>query len=246
MRQASGKNLASQRHLALLWPLASAALLVAAAGSIAMRKPAEADAYHDLIRRIAADIPMVIGSWHSRDVPVPAPAVRILDPNVLISRRYTHLQTNQSFTLLFVQSRDAYDMVYHYPPNCFRHGGWTRQWHQERSWPAGDRSIGLIEYGFSKRQFNGDDHIIVGNFIALSTGLALDMPAIEEAARDPSRRPFGAAQVQIVFDANVPLDARQQAVADIVPAFLPAIDAIQQHAALHPAATVRPRDPVEP
>lgn len=213
--------------LKFLWPIVTAGLLAGAAGSIAKRKPAQADGYHDRIRKIAADVPAIVGSWYGRDVPVPAPAIRILHPNVLISRRYTHLQTNQTVTILLVQSRDAYDMVYHYPPNCFKHNGWTRQWSEPRAWPAGDREVALMEYAFHMRKFNGDENIVVGNFVALSTGPDVDMPAIEKAARDPMRRPFGAAQFQIVFDATVTIDKRREIFAELLPAYLPVIDAIQ-------------------
>lgn len=211
-------------------PLLTLVLLVAVAASLRSRQPVEATDYFHRVRVASRQMPLIIGDWYGTEVPVAAPAIKILKPNFLISRRYQHLRTNRTVQLLVIQSLDPYDMVYHYPPNCFRHNGWTLQWSQERQWTTGQTTIPAMEYAFHRVRFTNDENVIVLNFVILATGLALDMTAIEHAARNPEERPFGAAQVQVVFDSTYTQEERQAIFDEIIQQLLPLIgEMVRKH-----------------
>jgi hypothetical protein len=192
-------------------PLLALGLLLGAAQSVQSRRPAEATEYFERVRNASRNLPRIIGDWYGKEVPAAAPALKLLKPNFMVSRMYQNLRTGRSVQVVIVQSLDAYDMVYHYPPNCFRHNGWTKQWQEQRRWHIGDRPLALMEYGFTRTRFSGEENTIVANFIILATGFALDMGAIESAALDPAQRPFGAAQVQVIFDATLSEQERREA-----------------------------------
>ena len=81
------------------WPILIAnclTLLLAGAGVhryAVMRRPAGVEEYHRRVREAAAAIPRHIDGWVGEDTPVPAQAIRVLDPNVIISRRYLNVET---------------------------------------------------------------------------------------------------------------------------------------------------------
>src|SRR5688572_20380188 len=76
-----------------------------------VRTPPDVAQYHRRVREARASVPSHIGGWVGSDVPVPAQAVRMLDPNLLVSRRYVNVENGQSAGLLLVHCADAHDMA---------------------------------------------------------------------------------------------------------------------------------------
>lgn len=217
-----------RKHLGpWLAPIVSLVLLVGAARSLNSRHSPDADKYHERVRKVAASVSAVIGEWYGKNVEVPAPAIELLKPNVLISRDYTNLVTNQKVNVTFVQSRDAYDMMFHYPPVCFPANGWTHLEKESANWKVGGRIIPIMRYGFERSTFDSIVKVNVVNVFIMTDGMRVEMESVRNAARNPSRRPYGAAQVQFVFDAGIS-DADQQIIfSELMAALLPLADDIQ-------------------
>ncbi len=188
----------------------SIVLLIGLAVSLQSRRPSGlALAYLERIDANAKRFPVQIGEWEGRDVRVHDAAVDILRPLVLHAREYRNQRTGQAVTLQLIYCKDAWNMVWHFPPVCFKHNGWTATFTQPRRWQVRGRRIDLVEYGFQRDVFSGGDRIVVANFMLLPTGLGVDMDDVRAVARDPSKRTFGVGQVQLIYNESMPLAQRQ-------------------------------------
>jgi hypothetical protein len=191
-------------------------------------KPADADAYHARVKAMENSVPLQIGEWQGRDLAVPEPAVKMLRPNVLISRRYTNARTGRTFDLLLTQCTDGRDLAGHYPPNCYPGNGWTIANRVPTTWRVDDMTIDGIEYEFTKRGALLQGHIFAANFLILPDGsFVRDMSAFQRLAYDYHKHYYGAAQIQVVCDGDTLPDDRRAQVDTIVHACKPLIDTIR-------------------
>ena len=94
-------------------------------GRVSLLNDADLTAYHDSIRKVANNIPYVVGDYVGQDIPIPQGAIELLKPNVIISRRYSNLNNGATVDLLFVHCKDAQDMLGHHPPVCYPAHGWS-------------------------------------------------------------------------------------------------------------------------
>jgi hypothetical protein len=183
-------------------------------------------AYHQTIRDAADRVPALIGQWYGTDVQVPVVAVKTLKPTVMISRRYQNVETSAAVNLLFVHSRDAMDMMFHYPPVCYKFSGWTPLSSEHRVWRLAGRDVELMEYSFRRDEPTFSRSITICNFMVLPTGMGLDMDDVRDVAHAPSHRVFGSGQMQVTFDADS-TEAERRAVLDaFVRAYQPVFDAV--------------------
>ena len=192
-----------------------ASLLVLAAVSVDRRvlrtEPADASAYHQQLREAAEKIPLHIGSWMGVDTEVPQAAIRILHPNVIISRTYQNMSTGESVRLLLVQVQDARDVLGHYPPICYAGQGWVQKSSEPIDASSGDMQIAGTRYTFTSNRGGRAFDMTVDNFLALPTGKTCrDMDGVDRVARDSHMKFFGAAQVQIVYDESIEAARRQE------------------------------------
>lgn len=224
--------------LILLPPLLSAGLL----GGVVLQnsrhvKPADVEPYHQRCREAIAAVPPAIGNWIGRDEEVPAPAIRLLRPNKILSRAYLEPQFDSAardrrVSLLIVQCRDSGDMVGHYPPKCYVSSGMTRVAQTRRDWKVGDLVIPGTEYEFMQRSRDQVYRIIVYNFLIVpgKTGIVPDMDAVNVAAADYQQRYYGAAQFQLVFSGSMVADVsrndRDEIFATIIGANIPVIQTL--------------------
>src|SRR3954447_13582158 len=105
------------RHSLLKSPGLAWALSLALLGGIAwtrrsMTPPPESAPYHDAVRAAAAAAPTRIGTWVGKDVPIPNEAVKVLRPNVVISRHFTDVVSGESVTFLLVHCTDIRDLYF--------------------------------------------------------------------------------------------------------------------------------------
>lgn len=214
-------------HLsALASPLVVLALLagLAAQKSLIRGSADDAVAYHAEVAALAADLPVVVGDWVGKDVPVMAAAVALLKPNALVNRRYVNWRTGETASLLLVQVRDPRDLLGHYPPNCYPAHGYTADATQEQDWDVGGLRIAARCYRFSKQEMEGRSKLVVDNFMVLPDGeTARDMRGIDRAAQDLRHRYFGAAQIQILTDPSIGDERREEVFQTFVSACLPVI-----------------------
>jgi hypothetical protein len=196
------------RHF-LLAPGLGLVVLGGAAVNMAMR-PRATDAlpYHKLVHDAAYapdGVPEFIGTWTwNRDyVPSDRAAVELLKPNVLIQRQYRNGATNQEMSFLLDQCPDAQTMQGHYPPVCYPNLGMEQTERKAVTLTMKDKAgagvlIPAVEYIFIDR--TRDSQSMIFNFFILPNGqYAEEMWEVDEAAKDYTRRFYGAAQTQFVF-----------------------------------------------
>jgi hypothetical protein len=181
---------------------------------------AKATPFHEAIATQATLLPDKLGDWLVIDKPQPPPAAQqLLRPNAIITRKLRRESDGMGMTFIVVQCRDARDMAGHYPPNCYPAHGWTRTPVEGaiRTLRVNSWTIPVEEYEFRQFSFEGDRNIRIYNFFILpGAGFVSDKPAVDAAAENYRMRPFGAAQVQLVFDAQVPREQAAEAARDVL------------------------------
>jgi hypothetical protein len=170
--------------------------------------------------------PYSIGHWVGRDIPVPEAAIKLLKPNVTLSRRFSNLMTNERVDLMLVHCGDARDMLGHFPPVCYPNFGWVPA-HEadlqkqpdsdQKADRHGGRPITLrfdgqvlpaSMYEFWRIQdWSSETRIRIFNFFILPDGRVTR--TIDDVSRGTSllgASIYGIAQVQLITDAGMPLD----------------------------------------
>jgi hypothetical protein len=210
-------------------PIAAAFVLTGAmAWEVGLRPtPADAEPFHAAAAEAVNGLPMKFGSWDGVEVPVPTSARTLLNPNALVSRVYRNTETGDQASLVLVQCRDTRDMAGHYPPICYPGQGWVEQKddRQRVEVRLSDRTLMTVRYRFSRQGFDRDRYLSVYNFFAIpGQGLPIDMEAVRSAAEDYTARPFGAAQIQVVFDGRRSLEEERAVAAALLNPMEPVID----------------------
>jgi hypothetical protein len=207
----------------IVWFSASLTVLVLLAGYKALvhRQPVSATAYHQRVHEVADNLPLWTpdGQWMSQDVPLMAGAVTLLHPNVIISRQYTNISDGRQVGLLVVQCSDARDILGHYPPVCYVAHGWVALGGESKDWKVGDTVIHGMAYEYSRleREHEQIRHVVVYDFMLTPDGRTCrDMYVLEREVSGYRARYFGAAQVQLQFDAQIPEPDRDRIFQTIV------------------------------
>ena len=124
----------------------------------AYESPAAYDQYHARCRAAVEAVPTRVGQWMGRDVPLPQPALDLLDPNALRNIRFTDYSPaalsgpDRRVSVMIVQCKLAKDMLGHYPPRCYPAHGATLLRAEPRQWAladdAGTVAVSGTEYEF--------------------------------------------------------------------------------------------------
>ncbi|HET6249639.1 MAG TPA: hypothetical protein VFE47_18265 [Tepidisphaeraceae bacterium] len=210
------------------WGLAAVLIVsLACAKQALFRVPARAESYHRRVSAIAAEGSTHFGSWVSQEIPVPEAAITMLRPNATISRKFTNITTGEQATFLLVQCRDARDLFGHYPPICYAAHGFRAVDSTSRDWQIDDLEIHGTAYTFSSTRPEELTSMIIYDFMILPNGTTCrDMEGVYASARDPRRRMFGAAQLQILMSTTLSQDQRDEIFRSLVKANQPTIRAI--------------------
>jgi hypothetical protein len=96
-------------------------------------------------------------------------------------------------------------MAGHYPPICYPSQGWEASGEPNHvEFKVGANDIQTVRYEFHRRAFDHDRVTRIYGFFAVPDhGYPDDMAEIRAIAANYVDRPFGAAQIQIVFDDSV-------------------------------------------
>jgi hypothetical protein len=209
---------------AIISPLLCAGLLLVVAAEKTTRlKPRDVEPFHEQAKAAIAAIPEKIGSWESVNVDVPWQATKLLQPNIILSRRYTDWDASSATTfkryadVLIVQTRDSRTMQGHYPPKCYPANGEQlvlethRQWTLQDTRPDGAQAQPLIingmEYEFEWKPpgLGRTQRRAVINFLIVPhKGIVRSMDDVYAASEDYQQRYYGAAQFQVVMSAEIP------------------------------------------
>jgi hypothetical protein len=196
-------------------PAACAVLLMGMVAESSSRlTPTDAEGYHRRAKAAVESIPMHVGSWSARNEPIPREALAILRPNVIKCWKYIDTDSSNPrcydrwASLLVDQCREARDMSGHYPPNCYRNSGEELIYQQQRDWPVDGLVITGMEYHFRQATATASTRTAVYNFLIVPSsepgrGLYRDISGVDKAAENYQQRFFGAAQFQLVMDADL-------------------------------------------
>jgi hypothetical protein len=196
-----------------------------------LRRPVDVSQYHARIREAATKVPTRIEGWVGSDIPVPVQATTLLQPNVILSRRYLNLESGKTAGVLLVHCSDAHDMAGHFPLRCYPAQGWKLQRSTPHEWQVGPYTVPGMEYQFSKvaqvGERGGGENLIVCNFLMRPGGLLLrNMDEMTRSIRGAGGQAAGAAQVQVYFGSDITEEDRKRAFITLMNGYKPLLDAI--------------------
>lgn len=232
-------------------PAVSAALLVGMVVQSATRAtPAMADVYHARAKAAIDGIPTRIGNWTARNEPVPREALALLKPNEIRCLKYVDNDTadptwpDRWAILLVDQCRDARDMSGHYPPNCYVNSGEEQTDARPRTWVVDGFPIVGTEYEFRQTTATASMRTAVYNFLVVPDhGLMPDMSGFNRVAENYPRRFYGAAQFQVVMNADLPEAERDEMFTTVMGPCVPVIRTLLQAREDPTARTTAPLTP---
>jgi hypothetical protein len=198
--------------------------------------PGVFDEYHARCRSAIEQLPTQVGHWMGREVPLPQPALDLLDPNAQRNIRFTDFSPmgltgpDRRISVMIVQCKLARDMQGHYPPRCYPAQGARLLSDEPRNWTLrdayGEMAISGVEYQFLEPDRGGRDlpagllaaegytlgrrRVVLNFLIVPGVGVVRDMKGVNDAAEDYQQRHRGAAQVQVVFDPSWSLPDRTE------------------------------------
>ena len=182
--------------------------------------------HHERIARSLDGFPYALGPWVGVDVDLPTTALEILRPNGFVSRRYSQMGEPHHVTLGIVHCEDVRDMHSHYPPRCYPAGGWSQKGDEPIVITIDDSPTDMRLYRFKRvTQAGLDEYIsVVSVFVAPGAGMLTEMNALEEiGAQGKHTSALGVAQIQLVFNGNVPSHAIREQADDLFTEFPPRI-----------------------
>jgi hypothetical protein len=202
-----------------LSPAICLAILAGVYGETLRRvQPANVEPFHAEARTEIENVPYQLNGWVGSDSPIPPAAMKLLHPNVMLSRMYVNpAHMGEWCGLLIEECRDSRDMLGHYPPICYPAHGMTEISAVPRDWQIDNLPIRGMEYRFSSNE-GGQAHIVpVYNFMIVpGVGCQRDMTGLQKAAKDYQLRYFGSAQIQLTFPPNLPEAEQDQIFSDLM------------------------------
>jgi hypothetical protein len=231
-------NQKEKRRRGMAAPWVCSAILLLGFGAdrlLSARAVADAQRYHARVREALGQVPRLMDDWTSKDTEVPQGAVKLLKPNVILSRRFTEFGSGRSVTLLVVHCQDARDILGHFPPVCYVQQGWTPISRSPRDWGVAGMTIQGTQYRF-RRPEQLDGEVVIDNFMILPGGkTARDMDDVEESAKHWTLKHFGAGQVQLIYDPHLTEQDRQEIFSLLLSQAQPLLAAM-----MHPVEEVSP------
>lgn len=179
--------------------------------------PRNVEPFHAAAKQAIDDIPTSIGSWSASPEKVPAEAIKLLRPNDIRCLLYEDNNVSiprwydRKASLLVDQCKDARDMYGHWPPNCYVNSGEEKTYDEARDWRVDDLIITGREYHFLKTTATESSRRAVYNFLIVpGRGIVRDMDGVRAAAQDYQQRYYGAAQFQLLMNADLPQQERDE------------------------------------
>ncbi|HSU65949.1 MAG TPA: hypothetical protein VLJ39_03705 [Tepidisphaeraceae bacterium] len=197
-------------------------------------KPTDVEPYHARAKAAIEQWPKTIerGNWSTvADAQLPASAEQLLHPNCVLQRQYSSrsLLVNGypiEASLLVVQCRDSRDMAGHYPPICYPAAGSPQLSSTPFQLSVDGVLIHGVEYEFLRSVLPPYRQAVYDFFIVPGKGFVEDMTGVRAAAKNYQARYYGAAQFQVVMNADYPPDVREQAFKMIIGANLNALSVL--------------------
>lgn len=184
--------------------------------------------YQERIRTAADHVPNRIGSWVGQDAPVPAQALSVLKPNVMLSRQYVNVENGLTANVLLVHCSDAHHMVGHFPLRCYPARGWEAGSSEARDWNIGNIRLTGMQYLFTREiRGGGEQSLVVANCLLRPGGRVLrTMQELSGTLAGGGDTSSGAGQIQVIFPTSVPAAQREEAIATLLEGYRPVLEAI--------------------
>lgn len=153
-------------------------------------------------------IPLVMGQWMGKEVPLSEEERNLLQPNAYRCIFYFKPDPNpekiRSVLLMITQCRNSNKMSGHYPPKCYPSRGYIQTSEMRRRWRVAGMPINGMEYQFERKDRGQLMKTTVYNFMILpEQGIKPDMNSVNASAEDYEQRYYGAAQFQVVFGGSL-------------------------------------------
>jgi exosortase len=110
-------------------------------------------------------IPYRLDRWVGEDVPLPAHQRDVLQPDLLLHRRYCNLDDGQAIVLIVVFHADGRSHAGHLAPRCYAAHGWTLDHDGRRECPVGRSNTAVTSYEFSRTSAGSTDRLTVAELI---------------------------------------------------------------------------------
>ena len=218
-----------------LWPAISILMLIGMMAEARTHvQPTEAAPHLQRCANAIRAFPYVIetanGSWSGKDTEMPVPAIQLLRPNAILSRRYTNEERNQVVDFLIVDCADARDLQGHYPPNCYPAQGESELTDESRPriWHLPHMDITGMEYHFAAKSPTDSGQVVYNFFVMpnvpdltvshkeLDGVICPDISSVYTSGEDYQRRYYGAAEFQMVTNPQMKPQDRDQALIDLL------------------------------
>jgi len=199
--------------------------------------------YRDAIAARFAKYPLNLGAdsadggWEGTNLPnLPPQAVALLHPNFYLNRAYSNRMKGWQVSLLLIEAEESRDMMGHYPPNCYPGNGWQKVSETKASnvqdgaaeWIVGKLRIKGTEYEFTRIEGGQEQHLWVRDFFILPNNtFYADLATFGRAAADFSVRPYGATQVQVIYNQYYSPEDRERIFESLILAHMDLIDAMR-------------------
>jgi hypothetical protein len=222
------------------WIPAAALAVLAAMEGWKLTLPAleSGEPFRKKVKSQLAGFRLIVGDWSGTERPLPEEAIALLHPNVSLSREYVNVLTKETVGFMFIEVEDARDMMGHYPPNCYPGNGWKpvgaapacNAVDREAVWVVGDLRIKGTEYEFTKTEKDGNERKLwVRSFFILPNDTFYpEIASFNRAASDFYIRPFGATQVQVIYDREYLPEDRERIFQDVIGAHRDLIEAVRK------------------
>ncbi|MEQ8317107.1 MAG: exosortase-associated EpsI family protein [Phycisphaerales bacterium] len=211
-------------------PLTAVVLAAMAVYSIMAIRPAGSEAYFREVREAIEALPVTIEGYRGVDRQPLAASVELLRPNKLLQRQYEHPLTGATFSILVVHCGDVRDMMGHYPPVCYPSNGWDVI---EAEGESIERSRGgpipVTRYRVTRDDGTASFARVIANTFVVpraDSPLGRDDGVLDTVTRTRWSSGLGAAQVQIITDAQMDGQTRERierAVADELQGLIDAV-----------------------
>lgn len=204
-----------------------AALSVGAANKIRLGPPPDAEPHLARVREAAGQVTGTVPGMIVKPAQVPRQAFDLLRPNVLESRAYTNLATNDAFSVLLVHCGDIADMGGHYPPACYPGSGLKVISTTPMPLDLDGQTLNGVEYELQPSRQDGRESTRIWNCMFLPNGSSTHDPGeLRRFALLGNVRYYGAGQIQVLVRASLDPERREAIYDQALRIYAPAIDAM--------------------
>jgi hypothetical protein len=199
------------------------------AETLSRPRPRKAEPVHQKVLAKRSTIPYVIGDWRGEDREVSRAAMKLLRPNLVLERHFVKPGVRPlNAILLVVQCKDARDMAGHYPLNCYPAHGFVTEAKTPTDWTVGGQRLEGTRYLFRKTARGVVEELEVANLIVMPNGkFCRGIDEVYAAAGDYLTHFYGAAQIQVVTNAQISPETRQQIFGELIEPMLPMIELLR-------------------